>query len=69
MTNKPETAPQSGRAYQRLMTIEELVGLPPKLTLAERAAELKTGEYIQDIGGKIGEGRDHLVEASSVWSR
>ena len=69
MTTKPETTPQTGRACQRLMTIEELVGLPPKLTLAERAAQLKTGEYIQDIGGRIGEGRDHLVEASSVWSR
>ncbi len=69
MTTKLEAAPQTGRAYQRLMTIEELVGLPPKLTLAERAAELKTGEYIQDFGSKIENGSSYLVEASSVWSR
>jgi len=48
------------------MTVDYSSGVPKV-----NWGQLFDGHYhgVSDAGGKIGEGRDHLVEASSVWWR
>jgi len=65
VTSKPEK-PRQILIYGRWMTVDYSSGVPKV-----NWGQLFDGHYhgVSDAGGKIGEGRDHLVEASSVWWR